>query len=120
MAKARSLLAATLLFGITAQPALAQLNTALSPAEVSQILYQRCDRERGLAQRVVSPDDWNHIMARSNQVLVANVDTARLNAMLDDTSKGSSRVEQALGELQYCLIMNKISVAENHERRAKR
>ena len=56
------------------------------------------------------------MMAQANRVLLANVDTAQLNRMLDKTSSQN----QDIGEFQYCLIINKINLAEAHEKRAKR
>ena len=95
-------------------------DTSLSQAEANTLLYKTCDRERGRLQGMVSAEEWRHNMADANRILLGNVDTARLNALLDRTSRGSSQAEQAAGEFQYCLIMNKINLAELHERRAQR
>lgn len=118
----RVFIGAGLMLGLTAPPLLAQstFNTALNQAEANTLLYRTCDRERGRAQATVSAAEWNHIMKTANRVLLSNVDTAQLNAMLDQTSKGTSRTDQAVGEFQYCLIINKINLAELHERRAQR
>lgn len=123
MVIARSLIGAGFMLGLTVQPALAQINTALSPAEANEILYTRCSLERGHAQdaAVSLGWHWKDVLKKANQVLLSNIDDAQLRRMLDQADRTSGgRAEQDMAQFQSCLIQNKIAYAEAHERRARR
>jgi hypothetical protein len=121
----RAFIGAGLMLGLTAPPALAQINTALSQAEANTIIYEKCGSERDRAQAAVGmmnpPWKWNDVLRKANQVLLANVEDGQLQRMLDEADRTSgSRAEQDMAQFQYCLIMNKFAYSDMHEKRAKR
>lgn len=110
------------LFATTVQ-AQSIFNTALSPTEANDVLYNKCSGERGRAQDAAATLgwDWADVLAKANQVLLANIDDAQLRRMLDQADRTSGgRAAQDIAQFQSCLLLNKIAYAEAHERRAKR
>ncbi len=110
-------------FLLSSTPATAgDINTALTPAEVTKIVYTNCAGEMNYARQQVPQDEiWSQMIAEAKNVLVANMPSLKIRSLIDQAEKqvaGGTRQRRELGSFQICLLDNKIVYAEARAKRA--